>query len=558
MKKKFNLRTKLTISITLILLLFLVVVIFIIRSYVLKEIQADMVETIYAEQTEMDTGTTYLINQISPIHANLHSSLEREDLTNKTISELTEIYQRIMRNLIYDQEIFGQILLVNNQHILGVDSQIPFSTNINPQFIDDIFNDEKIIIEGPIITLNDIQYLLIGKKIQNSENTGIIYPLKISRIQTILNINPQNNIRTMILSGNKIIASNEISTIGNIIYDLTPFEFEKNNYQVTTFQNERVIIIGYDGNKNHNQYDLLWKYVSIVDYNILAKDINSLNRNVTIITLISTLISIIMAYILSAGLVKPIRNLSMKMKNYREGDQGIASKTSGDEIIELERSFNEMIERITTLIHENALQSENKRKLELYALQMQINPHFLYNTLDAIAWLAKLKKQPEIEQLVMALAQFFRISLHKGDKFIKVEEEIELIKNYIAIEQIRFPNKFTVHYEIDDDVKNYESMKLILQPLVENAIKHGISELEENGQIIVKAYQNQEYIYYEVIDNGFGFDPNQPNYNPHLMSGYGCKNVDERIKLEYGADSGLVIETQKNKGTKVIVKFRKR
>lgn len=507
----------------------------------------------------MDTGTTYLLDAISPIHINIEKELSSANFDNSSVLEVQTTFQECMKNVVFDQNIFYDILFIYQENIFSTSSKSSYPTNLNTDFINKITSSDELLIEGPVVKMDEQQVILIGTplKADTSKKIGLVYAIQTNQLKTILNINSKNNSENMILSNQTIIASNKEEMIGKILYDSDIFNIKNADYKITTINGKKSIIAIQLGKNSKEQYNFNWKYISILDYESLAKDINTLNRNILLIALISAVISFIMAYLLSFGLIKPIRTLQLKMKNYHEGDGGIITSSS-DEIIELENSFNDMIERITSLIEENAIQQENKRKLELYALQMQINPHFLYNTLDAIAWLAKLKKQPEIEQLVMALAQFFRISLHKGDKFIKVEEEIELIKNYIAIEQIRFPNKFTIDYEIEDNVKEYESMKLILQPLVENAIKHGISQLEGSGKITIKAYMDDQYIYYEVIDNGLGFDIEQIKSRSKLMSGYGCKNVDERIKLEYGLGSGLEIHTKKGEGTRVIVKFLKR
>jgi len=204
---------------------------------------------------------------------------------------------------------------------------------------------------------------------------------------------------------------------------------------------------------------------------------------------------------------------------------------------------------------------ENKRKLELYALQMQINPHFLYNTLDTIAWLAKLKNEKDIEHLVLSLAKFFRLSLHKGDKFIKVREEIDLVKSFLEIERMRFPELFEVIYEVEDEIKEIETLKLVFQPIVENAIKHGFSDIDYRGKLFIRAYSKDEDIIFEVEDNGLGFDPSEDLFADDKLliglGGYGLKNVDERIKLEYGRDYGVIVTSEVGKGTKVIIKIKR-
>ena len=252
------------------------------------------------------------------------------------------------------------------------------------------------------------------------------------------------------------------------------------------------------------------------------------------------------------------------MSDYSPDEKFIPTiEVEDDEIAQLEASYNEMIERINNLIIKNQDDAEIKRKLELDSLQQQINPHFLYNTLDAIAWMAKLKKEPEIESLVLSLAKFFRISLHKGDKFITVEEEIELVKHFVDIELIRFPDKFTIVYNVDEEVKNYQTLKIIIQPIVENAIKHGISSLEDMGHISINAYLDEGDVVYEIIDDGIGFNPPADLFtkkDPYQQtkSGFGLYNVNERIKLEYGHDYGVSVESKPQEGTKITIRIEGR
>lgn len=195
--------------------------------------------------------------------------------------------------------------------------------------------------------------------------------------------------------------------------------------------------------------------------------------------------------------------------------------------------------------------------MELVALQAQINPHFLYNTLDAIGWIAKLKKQTDIEQMVIALARFFRLSLHKGDKFITLEEEIQLVQSFVTIEQMRAPDKFDISYNIPEELKDIKILKIITQPLVENAIKHGISRKRGKGKIEVNACRTDNGLRLEVMDDGAGFDMSSTDFwvqgSSLRRSGYGLRNVDERIKLEYGREYGLEIMSEVNLGTTAVI-----
>ena len=218
-----------------------------------------------------------------------------------------------------------------------------------------------------------------------------------------------------------------------------------------------------------------------------------------------------------------------------------------------------MITHIFELMQKSREDAETQRKLELDALQMQINPHFLYNTLDAVSWMAKLKGEPEIENLTLNLAKFFRLSLHKGDKFITVGEELELTWHYLEIDKVRFPDKVKVHFETDESLVNYKVLKLILQPVVENAVKYAFEE--KSGNLVIRTMLSGGDIVFEVEDDGCGFDMSGGIVSSKKKSdlgGFGLKNVDERIKLEYGEDYGLSVRSAPGQGTKVTIRIQKR
>ncbi|NLG69404.1 MAG: sensor histidine kinase [Firmicutes bacterium] len=332
--------------------------------------------------------------------------------------------------------------------------------------------------------------------------------------------------------------------------------------QVRTIDGERVLVIATPLGPLHQRYGLDWTIVSVIPHDTLLQDVIRLNRYNLGLGLVMALGAALLSMPLAAGITRPIHRLVRRLRRFSQtGQKEPASGRVRDELWELEATYDEMVERITDLMRKNEERMEAQRKLELEALQMQINPHFLYNTLDAIAWMAKLEKKPNIARLAIALAKFFRISLHKGDKFITVAEEIELVKHFIDIELIRFPDKFTVEYRVDPDVQQELTLKLILQPVVENAIKHGVSLLDRGGHLQIKAYGDREHVWFEVIDNGVGFDPPAdllaPSAAPGKARGYGLRNVDERIKLQYGPECGVQVFSAVGEGTRVVLKIKR-
>ena len=257
---------------------------------------------------------------------------------------------------------------------------------------------------------------------------------------------------------------------------------------------------------------------------------------------------------------KPIRDLSaeiaeeLKEDDLRKVDLSKKRrKGPKDEIDILSDSYYDMIGRIQMLMEKQEQDYSRQRQLELDALQMQINPHFLYNVLDTITWMAKLGGNKNIEEFAIALANFYRLSLHKGAKYVSVKEEMEIVHYFLEIQLRRYPGLFTYGMRLDPSVEDCRTLKLILQPFVENAVKYAFPNEEEAGRIEVRALPYGEgRILFEVEDNGAGFSPAEARKrNEGSRRGFGIKNVEERLHLEYKEEVELAVESEPGKGTKV-------
>jgi two-component system, sensor histidine kinase YesM len=306
-----------------------------------------------------------------------------------------------------------------------------------------------------------------------------------------------------------------------------------------------------------------WEIIGQVPLNEIMKSAYSL-RNITIfiIGLCVIFIFIILIFI-SDSLTRPIKNLRKTMRLAEMGDLEVrAISNSNDEIAELCTGFNKMIIEIKQLLDDSIEEHENLKKSELKVLQSQINPHFLYNTLDAILWLAEDKENAKVIELVSALSKFFRISLSKGRDFIKINDEIEHSRSYLIIQKIRYEDVLDYEIDINDNILDYVILKLILQPIVENAIYHGIKNKRGGGKITLKGYSQDTSIVFEVVDNGIGIkedilaqiqeDLDSDNNLPEIKKrGFGLYNVDRRIKLYYGKEYGLCVDSQYSQGTVV-------
>jgi two-component system sensor histidine kinase YesM len=275
--------------------------------------------------------------------------------------------------------------------------------------------------------------------------------------------------------------------------------------------------------------------------------------------------SVVAAWSLSKSIYTPIKKLHDVTTTITKNDlQALMTSDNVDEITELGMSFNIMIGKIKELLDSKIKEQEELKKAELRALQAQINPHFLYNTLDTIIWMAESKQTGDVVKIVTALSSFFRISLSKGMDWITIGEEIERTRNYLTIQQMRYRDILNFRIEVDDEVSEYTILKLILQPLVENALYHGIKNKRQGGTIVVRAkHKNKDEVQLEVEDNGIGFTPEKlaqlrgeledESGDIKLESGFGIGNVNKRIRLYYGKPYGLSIESMYTSGTRVVL-----
>lgn len=260
------------------------------------------------------------------------------------------------------------------------------------------------------------------------------------------------------------------------------------------------------------------------------------------------------------GITEPIRRLSEATKQAASGDFAVrAEEDSDDELMVLSTSFNHMVEKIGNLVEDIRVEQVNLRQAELKLLQAQINPHFLYNTLDSIIWLAEAGEKGQVVQMVSSLSDFFRTTLSKGRDYIMLEEEETHICSYLQIQQLRYRDILKYEIYIPKELGEYQILKLTLQPLVENALYHGIKNKRGVGHIVVSAREVEGRLELKVEDDGMGMTEERLGHvrsfihgelaDEKISSGFGLFNVNQRIQLNYGADYGLTIESVYGEGT---------
>lgn len=277
---------------------------------------------------------------------------------------------------------------------------------------------------------------------------------------------------------------------------------------------------------------------------------------------ISLIIALAISILLSVTLTKPIKQLEVHMKQVEKGNFDIRVDVEGaNEISKLSRTFNLMISKIKELMNQTLKDQEVKRISELKALQAQIQPHFLYNTLDSIIWMAEMGKVDEVVTMTSALSKLLRSSISKGEELIPIAVELEHIQNYLTIQNIRYRNKFTYEVEVESDILSCRILKIILQPLVENAIYHGMKHLPERGHIRITGRKIEGDIELKVIDNGVGMSEEKlktlmlKTRQTESGKGFGLHNVNHRIQLYFGELYGLQFESELEEGTTVTVRI---
>lgn len=302
-----------------------------------------------------------------------------------------------------------------------------------------------------------------------------------------------------------------------------------------------------------------WKLVNLVPLDDLSKDISSI-RTITLLSIIcSLLICALIVLFFSFKVFSPLKKLRKAMFKLENEDFNVTIDVHGhDEIALLADSFNKMLRKLDALVNEVLAAKINQKEAELKALQMQINPHFLYNTLDMIYWKAKMEKAEDSAALVKALSGLFRLTLNCGNEFTSLQKEIEHLRLYMTIQEKRFEEAVTFDLTIEDDLMDCKVVKLILQPLVENAITHGIIRNGGSGKIDIQVFKEQENLVYEIKDDGAGAVESEVYaYLSKIDSdnqGFALNNVNGRIQAYYGKEYGLSFETEPGKGMKVRVK----
>ncbi len=518
--------------------------------------------------------TNYLRNMMRISDSAYYSVIKNSDFAETTVDkELTLLYEANKDNLVsiacFTEE--GALMAatpvntrkpetdVTKQEWFVRAQKTPENLHFSSSHVQDIFTDS-----------NDRYYwvLSLSRGVELSTNGVIskgilLVDMNFSGIRQLFKKVNSGDISYMYLvDGNgEIIYHPRQNLIYSHLYqenNLVAAGYDDGVHEETFLEENRTVVVktvGYTG----------WKIVSVIPEETMHQKWNQNNVIWMTVLSISILLLIFVNQYLSAKIVQPLRKLEDSVKQLELEYPEKIYVGGSEEIQHLGYTIRSMVEQMRKLMDDIVKQQEEKRKNELDALQSQINPHFLYNTLDSIIWMVESERYEEAIDMVTALANLFRISLSKGKTIITIKEEFNHAMNYSNIQKVRFKNKFDVTFMLDEKIEQYLTIKLIIQPLLENAIYYGMEALDGEGEILVQGYERDGDLYIDVIDNGIGMPAEtvehlltDGKYERKRGSGIGLKNVDQRIKLYFGQNYGLEIKSEPDVGTRVRIHLPKK
>ena len=496
---------------------------------------------ISTDEQKIDSSKEYLTAELKNI-ADSHKEIAGIIIAKENDDYISTGVSRISSDP-FSEEDWYQMALKNPDQFVILSSALGRNIETNKSYsVDDVFSVAKAIVDP-----------------KTNDNIGVILiDIKHDIIMDSIN---------MVSIGEKSFVY-VIDDFDNVVYA----PWNKVIYRINSawinpknepFETKKIDGISYQFNSKKSNYTG-WRVVGVFSLEEVMKNIYYITYILIFCVIISVLFIIFISLRLSYTITDPILQLKNLMGQAENGDLTVrfVSKKN-DEISQLGNNFNQMIEQIDELIKMVYLEQQSKKNAELKSLQEQIKPHFLYNTLDTISWMARDYSAEDIVKLVDALTNMFRIGLSHGKDFITVTEEIKHITNYLYIQKIRYKDKLNYEIDVDKDIMDYKLPKLILQPLVENAIYHGIKQNKKGGIIHITSHIVDENKYIlSVSDNGPGIEPekvynlnfklNNKNLNIDKQS-FGLFYIQERIRLSYGQSYGISIDSEKGKGTRVSI-----
>ncbi len=543
----------------------------------------------YTKKTVLENSTDYTSRLVRQVNRDIDSYIDYMENISSMIIQGGDVQKYLFRDMpkLDAQEVYSRIVTQFNtvvetrQDISNIavvtprrdyiinDGTDTLNENVDLQEVE--WYKEALEGEGRILTSSHVQHVIrnnykwvvtLSKGIKNpktGENEAVFFiDLNYKLLKDLCENNSlATNSYVFIMDGSgKIIYHPKQQLLYN---GLTRERTE----EVLGFDHDGYFIAEGSGTDDGKLYTVSvsektgWRVVGVADISELMKNKKETESLYMLTAAILLCVAMLLAIFFATAITRPIKELKESMEEVEKGNFENTDVTvgSGSEIDSLGNSFNLMTARIRQLMEQNTYEQEEKRKSELKALRSQINPHFLYNTLDSIIWMAEGGKNKEVVRMTSALARLLRQSISNDNERIPLQKEVDYAGSYLTIQKMRYKDKLEYEIEVDEDIKKEEIINLILQPLVENAIYHGIKYKGSKGLIKIVGYGEDDKIILKVIDNGIGMDEAalkgifDKSKESEGKNGVGVYNVQTRICLYYGAEYGLCFESVLGRGT---------
>lgn len=399
-------------------------------------------------------------------------------------------------------------------NVLG-DSTYTFSTV-------KLFRDSENISGEPIgILIINISKSIFDSIFTETDQAGGEYVVLTSTLEQLEVIYPRNS----------YIERNGLDLRKSSLYP----QLEKQGYIVVDYKNETTG----------------WTFIHLIKVNELLEQSQKIGTITALISSIIALVALVLSFIISGSITRPLLLLKKMMLDWTQGRRDFGETFGHDEVGAIGQTFKKMASENEELSEKLVHTELKEREAELRALQAQIKPHFLYNTLDSIYWMATIQNNKEVAQMALSLSESFKLSLNKGKERIPVYKELQHIEHYMTIQNIRYNGRFKYIEHVGTQIKSMEILKLLLQPLVENAIYHGLEPKVGEGTVSLSGTLEGEFLVFVIEDDGVGIDD-----MVQTEQGYGLQNVKERIKMFYGEASELLIASSPGSGTRVELRIQ--
>lgn len=566
--RDFSIRTKLIIGFLTILLPLVLILSIVFYSYsaeiVLKQSLEQTREIVEQFSISLDNYMGLMRNKMeiladSPtIQEELNTHQDKEDIKNDSFYSRNKRIRRIMLQIcssvtMNDVEIYG---INETNHYLSLWSKKYEIPDKDILFENANLSKGRSVFVNNINDADTIQMIKMVKDLQTYKPIGYIrFGLKRNYIEKMAkNINFGSD-------GGVVIFDENLNKISGIAHDSVLSKLLKEKPSIGNFS--------YSEGKNeytavHIHSDSTgWTTVGVIPLRYINKDLAGIQYLTVIIIVLTIIIGVTVSVIIAQSLILPLENTVNALEKFSRGDFAVRLKENRcDEIGKLNRIFNKAIKEINELMQKVTQSEILNKEMEFKTLQSQMNPHFLYNTLDAINWLAFKEKQTEICNLVAAISSLIRASISNKKSIITIEQELDYVKNYIYIQHIRYKDRFDIIYDIDESLLKQAVPKLIIQPIVENAIIHGIENSKNKNLLYISVKRENECIIIIVKDTGIGMtdekvsellkEPlNAEGDEQKAHTNLGLYAVHKRIQLMYGDLYGLTVQSQAGEGTTV-------